>query len=130
MFNPGSCKYLIGYGRGHIILKFLPFCQLNEEYQELKNSKSHLFSFEFPALEVTHSKFEKTSISKYFFPFCTLSYITLVQPLKIRNSKRIWGLKTHFLVPPRRRKICSKNCPIIIILNYHRYIYYQVYRLL
>ena len=31
--------YMIGYGKGKIILKFLPFCQLNEEYQGWENSK-------------------------------------------------------------------------------------------
>ena len=36
-----------------------------------------LFSFEFPTLEDLHSKFKKVLISKYFFLFRTLSYITL-----------------------------------------------------
>ena len=36
-----------------------------------------LFSFEFPALEVPHSKFKKAAISKSFFLFSTLSYIIL-----------------------------------------------------
>ena len=31
--------YMIGYGTGKIILKFPPFCQMNEEYQERENSK-------------------------------------------------------------------------------------------
>ena len=31
--------YMIGYGTGKIILKFPPFCQLNEECQERDNSK-------------------------------------------------------------------------------------------
>ena len=30
---------LIRYGTGEIILKFPPFCQLNEEYQKQKSSK-------------------------------------------------------------------------------------------
>ena len=47
--------YMIGYGRGKIILKFPPFCRLNEENQERENSKhqmktktiTFLFSFDF-----------------------------------------------------------------------------------
>ena len=31
--------YMIGYGTGKNILKFPPFCQLNQEYQEQENSK-------------------------------------------------------------------------------------------
>ena len=58
---------MIGYGKGKIILKFLPFCRLNEENQERENSKHQMktitkmflfsfdFEFEFPALEVPHS---------------------------------------------------------------------------
>ena len=34
-----SGLYLIGYGTGKIILKFLHFCQMNKEYQEWENSK-------------------------------------------------------------------------------------------
>ena len=37
-----------------------------------------LFSFEFPALEVPHSKFKKAAISKHFFLFHILSYKTFV----------------------------------------------------
>ena len=52
--------YMIGYGIGKIILKFPPFCRLNEENQEQENSKHQMktktflfsFDFEFPALEV------------------------------------------------------------------------------
>ena len=82
---------MIGYGTEKIILKFQPFCQLNEENQERENSKSitlytttqnytsqvrsnweltgkclfvFLFSFEFPSLEVPRSKFRKAVISK------------------------------------------------------------------
>ena len=36
-----------------------------------------LFSFEFPTLEDCRSKFKKATMSKYFFLFCTLSYVTL-----------------------------------------------------
>ena len=38
--NPGL--YMIGYGRGKIILKFLHFCRLNEENQERENSKHQM----------------------------------------------------------------------------------------
>ena len=68
---------MIGYGTGKTILKFLLFSQLNEEYQEWEKSKYllhfaatemslfvFLFSFEFPAIEVPHSKFKKAAISK------------------------------------------------------------------
>ena len=34
-----SGLYMIGYRTGKNILKFLPFCQLNKEYQERENSK-------------------------------------------------------------------------------------------
>ena len=37
MLLPGL--YMIGYGTEKFILKFPPFCQLNEEYQERENSK-------------------------------------------------------------------------------------------
>ena len=51
---------MIGYGTGKIILKFPPFCKLNEGNQEWENSKHQMktkmfsfdFDFEFPALEV------------------------------------------------------------------------------
>ena len=60
---------MIGYGRGKIILKFLPVCRLNEENLERENSKHQMktktktflflfsfdFEFEFPTLEVPHS---------------------------------------------------------------------------
>ena len=36
---PWSGLYMIGYGTGKNILKFLPLCQLNEDYQERENSK-------------------------------------------------------------------------------------------
>ena len=58
--------YMIGYGTGKNILKFPPFCRLNEENQERKiqNIKwkqkqrrffFFSFDFEFPALEVPRS---------------------------------------------------------------------------
>ena len=57
--------YMIGYGTGKNILKFPPFCRLNEENQERENSKHQMktktflfsfdFEFEFPTLEVPHS---------------------------------------------------------------------------
>ena len=34
--------YMIGYGKGKIILKFPPFFRLNEENQELENSKHQM----------------------------------------------------------------------------------------
>ena len=34
--------YIIGYGRGKFILKFQPFCRLNEENQERENSKHQM----------------------------------------------------------------------------------------
>ena len=34
-----SGLYMIGYGKGKIILKFPPFFRLNEENQERENSK-------------------------------------------------------------------------------------------
>ena len=51
---------MIGYRTGKLILKFPPFCRLNEENQERENSKHQMkkknflfsFDFEFPALEV------------------------------------------------------------------------------
>ena len=56
---------MIGYGRGKIILKFPPFCRLNEENQEWENSKHQMktttksflfsFDFEFPALDFPRS---------------------------------------------------------------------------
>ena len=56
---------MIGYRTGKIILKFPPFCRLNEENQERENSKHQMktktflfsfdFEFEFPALEVPRS---------------------------------------------------------------------------
>ena len=72
---------MIGYGKGKgkIILKFLPFFRLNEEYQEQENSKFKvmlhfaatemclfvfLFSFQYPTLKVPDSKFKKAVISK------------------------------------------------------------------
>ena len=70
---------MIGYGNGKIILKFPPFFRLNDEYQEWENPKFKvilhfaatemcffvfLFSFEFLAVEVPHSKFKKAAISK------------------------------------------------------------------
>ena len=55
--------YMIGYGKGKNILKFLPFFRLNEENQERENSKHQMkiktflfsFDFEFPALDFPHS---------------------------------------------------------------------------
>ena len=56
---------MIGYGKGKIILKFLPFFRLNEENQERVNSKHQMktktvlflfsFDFEFPALDFPRS---------------------------------------------------------------------------
>ena len=63
--SPQPGLYMIGYRTGKNILKFLPFCRLNEENQEWENSKHQMktktktflfsFDFEFPALEVPHS---------------------------------------------------------------------------
>ena len=39
-FYPGL--YMIGYGKGKIILKFPPFFRLNEENQEWENSKHQM----------------------------------------------------------------------------------------
>ena len=39
-FYPGL--YMIGYGKGKIILKFPPFFRLNEENQERENSKHQM----------------------------------------------------------------------------------------
>ena len=63
---------MIGYGTGKIILKFPPFCRLNEANQERENSNENKnksvfvfktktfsfdfdFEFEFPPLEVPRS---------------------------------------------------------------------------
>ena len=49
-----------GYGTGNIILKFLPFCQLNEENQEWENSIfvfiwiSHVWNFFFKIEKGSH----------------------------------------------------------------------------
>ena len=61
--SPGL--YMIGYGKGKIILKFPPFFGLNEENQEreiqnqmITKTKPFLFSFDvlnFPALDFSHS---------------------------------------------------------------------------
>ena len=66
--------YMIGYGKGKIILKFPPFFWLNEENQEQENSKHQMktktvlflfsFDFEFPALDFPHSIWRKAGISK------------------------------------------------------------------
>ena len=47
--------YMIGYGKGKIILKFPPFFRLNEEYQEREiqnqmKTKMFLFMFSFDVL--------------------------------------------------------------------------------
>ena len=57
--------YMIGYGKGKIILKFPPFFRLNEENQERENSKHQMkaktktflfsFDFEFPTLDFPRS---------------------------------------------------------------------------
>ena len=53
--NPGL--YMIGYGKGKIILKFPPFFRLNKEYQEREiqnqmktKTKMFLFMFSFDVL--------------------------------------------------------------------------------
>ena len=72
--------YMIGYGKGKIILKFPPFFRLNKENQERENSKHQMktsnenidknflfsfdFEFEFPALNIPHSIWRKAGISK------------------------------------------------------------------
>ena len=45
----------------------------------------------FPLLGIPHSKFKKATVSKYYFLFCTLSYITLELILykKILQIKKI-----------------------------------------
>ena len=57
--------YMIGYGKGKIILKIPPFFRLNEENQKRENSKHQMkiktktflfsFDFEFPALDIPRS---------------------------------------------------------------------------
>ena len=55
--------YMIGCGKGKIILKFPPFFRLNELNQERENSKHQMktktvlfsFDFEFPALDFPRS---------------------------------------------------------------------------
>ena len=37
--NASRLHMIEWYGTGKIILEFLPFCQLNKEYQEKENSK-------------------------------------------------------------------------------------------
>ena len=69
-FYPGL--YMIGYGKGKIILKFPPFFRLNEEYQEWEiqnqmKTKMFLFSFDvlnFPALDFPCSICRKAGILK------------------------------------------------------------------
>ena len=90
---------MIGYGTGKIILKFPPFLPIEQGISRAGKFKVmlhfaatdmrlfvFLFSFEFPALEVPHSKFKKAAISKKKFLFRTLSYITL-KKTKIKTKK-------------------------------------------
>ena len=73
---------MIGYGIGKIILKFLLFCQLYEEYQVWGKYKVMLyfsatemcffeFSFEFAALELPCSKIQKGNNFNIIFPIPT-----------------------------------------------------------
>ena len=90
--------YMIGYGIGKIILKFLPFCQMKEENQEQEKSKLcqtqqqlrsilFVFSFEFSTLEVSHLKLKKCGSNfKIFFP-----YPIIYRPyLNIRHTLRFF----------------------------------------
>ena len=79
---------MIGYGTGKIIFEIPAFLPIERGISgagkfkvmlHLAATEMCLFSFEFelPAVEVPRSKFKKVAISKYFFLFRTLSYITL-----------------------------------------------------
>ena len=86
---------MIGYGTGKIILKLPPFWISKEELQEreiqmktqtqtntsqLLRSITLLWLLNFPALDIPCSIGRKAGISKWFFLFRTLSYITLFLP--------------------------------------------------
>ena len=47
IFQVRSALYTIGYGKGKIILKYPPFCRLNEENQERENSKHQMKTITF-----------------------------------------------------------------------------------